>query len=102
MAHTYDIGDQVLCGAIFTDVTSGAAVDPGTVEFRFKEPDSTETIRTYPIDIAKTATGEYSSIVDVSAALPRAQGEWFYRWAGSVTHPAAAEGRFIVRASHFV
>jgi hypothetical protein len=102
MPNTYDIGDLVICDAKFTDAETGAAQDPTVVTFEYKEPDDTVTTRIYPVNVIKTATGCYEASVDISAALARPQGEWFYRWAGSgAVGQSAAEGRFMVRASHF-
>jgi len=102
MPNTYDIGDLVICDAIFTDAETGAMQDPTTVTFKYKKPDDSITTRIYPVNVDKIATGHYEASVDISAALPRPQGEWFYRWAGSgAVGQSAAEGRFMVRASHF-
>jgi len=102
MPNTYDIGDLVICDARFTDAETGAAQDPTVVTFKYKEPDDSVTTRVFPASITKVATGHYESSVDIAAALPRPQGEWFYRWAGSgAVGQSAAEGRFMVRASHF-
>ena len=102
MPNTYDIGDLVICDALFTDVETGAVQDPTVVTFLYREPDGSITTRVFPASITKVATGRYESSVDIAAALPRPQGEWFYRWAGSgVVGQSAAEGRFIIRESHF-
>ena len=102
MPNSYDIGDLVICDAIFTDVETGAAQDPTVVTFLYKAPDGTITTRIFPASITKTAVGKYESPGNISAALPRPQGEWFYRWAGSgAVGQSAAEGRFIIRESHF-
>ena len=102
MPNTYDIGDLVICKALFTDVDTGALQDPSTVTFKYKQPDDSVTTRVYPVNVVKIATGHYEASVDIAAALPRPQGEWFYRWAGSgAVGQSAAEGRFMVRATHF-
>jgi len=102
MPNTYDIGDLVVCDAVFTDVDTGAPQDPTVVTFIYKEPDGSETTRVFPASITKVSVGHYESAVDIAAALPRPQGEWFYRWAGSgAVGQSAAEGRFMIRPSHF-
>lgn len=102
MSNTYDIGDLVICDAIFIDVDTGAPQDPTIVTFKYMEPDGSITMRVFPASITKTAVGKYESPVDISDALPRPQGEWFYRWVGSgAVGQSAAEGRFIIRESHF-
>ena len=102
MPNTYDIGDLVICKALFIDVDTGAPQDPTVVTFKFKEPDDSVTTRVFPAAITKVAVGHYESSVDISAALARPQGEWFCRYAGSgAVGQSAAEWRFIVRATHF-
>ena len=102
MPNTYDIGDLVICDARFTDAETGAVQDPTVVTFKYREPNGKITTRVYPANITKVATGHYESAIDIDAALPRPQEEWFYRWAGSgAVGQSAAEGRFMVRASHF-
>ena len=102
MPNTYDIGDLVICDALFTDVETGAVQDPTVVTFKYRAPNGDITTRVYPANITKVATGHYESAIDINAALPRPQEEWFYRWAGSgAVGQSAAEGRFMVRASHF-
>lgn len=98
MSHPnkYDKGDVVRATGSFTG--GGAAIDPDSVSFRVKAPDGTVTVYVYLTDaeLVKEATGVYHVDVDANA-----NGEWFYRWESSGLGQAAAEGRFIVKASAF-
>jgi len=91
----YVLGALVRCSAAFT-TAGGTAQDPGTVTFKVKAPDGTVTTYVHGTDaeLVKDSTGNYH--VDVSAA---AAGAWHFRFAGTVSGQAAAEGLFRVDSS---
>ena len=97
MANSYDVGDLVRVSLAFTNA-SGSAADPTTVRGRFRDPAGSVTTYVFGTDgeLVKDATGNYH--FDVG---PTASGEWRYRGEGAGAVQAAAEGRFIVRASAF-
>jgi len=96
--NTYDKGDVVRVTGAFTNA-AGAAQDPSTVRFKFKDPANTVTTYTYPTDaqLVRDSTGNYH--VDVDASI---SGEWDYRWEGSgAVGKSAGEGKFEVAPSVF-
>lgn len=95
--NTYDVGDQIRITATFTDI-DGAAVDPATLQFKFKTPGSAITTYVYGVDaqIVKSGVGVYYVDVPIDAS-----GTWSYRFAGTGAGQAAAEGQFDVRQSYF-
>lgn len=100
MSHSYDIGDQAVCTAVFTNATTGAAIDPDAVFFKVKTP-ITHTITTYqygvpPLEIENPSVGTYTISVDLTE-----HGIWYYRWYSTGTGMAAGENRFDVRDSEF-
>ena len=99
MSHSYDIGDQVVCTAVFTNATTGAAVDPTAVYFQIKKP-VTSAITTYQYgvdpEVLNPTTGTYTIAVNVTV-----HGIWFYRWYSTGTGMAAGEGRFDAKSSEF-
>ena len=99
MSHSYDIGDQVVCTAVFTNATTGAAVDPTAVYFQIKNPvTSAITEYQYGVDpeVLNPTTGTYTIAVNVTV-----HGIWFYRWYSTGTGMAAGEGRFDAKSSEF-
>ena len=99
MSHSYDIGDQVVCTAVFTNATTGAVVDPTAVYFQIKNP-VTSAITTYQYgvdpEVLNPTTGTYTIAVNVTV-----HGIWFYRWYSTGTGMAAGEGRFDAKSSEF-
>ena len=99
MSHSYDIGDQVICTAVFTNATSGALVDPTAVYFQIKNP-STGAVTEYQygvdVEVLNPTTGTYTIAINVTV-----HGIWFYRWYSTGTGMAAGEGRFDAKSSEF-
>ena len=96
--NSYEVGDLVRLTATFTN-TSEVVTDPTTVTCLVKLRyviGSTATTYTYPATIIKDSTGVYH--VDVT---PTTEGIWDYRWVGTGTVQAAAEGAFNVPESAF-
>jgi len=98
MSHSYDIGDQVVCTAVFTNATTGAAIDPTAVFFRIKTPSGTITTGQYGGDpeIDNPSVGTYTRPNTVTE-----RGIWYYRWYSTGTGMAAGEGRFDAKNSEF-
>lgn len=91
MANAYTLGDSIRLSAAFTN-SGGNAVDPGSVVCTVRKPSGSTTTPS----VTKDSTGNYHSDVDLDAV-----GEWFYRFEGLTSNKAAAEQRFIVKASLF-
>lgn len=89
------VGALVRCSAVFT-TAAGVAQDPGAVRFRAKDPSGGVTEYVYGSDaeLVKDSTGNYH--VDVDADEP---GTWYFRFAGTVSGQASAEGMFRVDSS---
>lgn len=98
MSHSYDIGDQVICQAVFTTAATGAAIDPTAVFFQFKTP--SRVITTYQhgvgVEIQRLATGQYTVTINITEA-----GVWYYRWYSTGTGMAAGENVFNAKSSEF-
>lgn len=102
MSNSYEVGEQVICQAIFTLVSTGAVTDPTNVFFQYKTPTGSGTgiITTwqYGVDpeVAKLSTGTYTATINITRA-----GEWYYRWYSTGTGMAATENVFNVVSSEF-
>jgi hypothetical protein len=94
---TVDKGDKVRCTGSFTD-KDGVAVDPTTVNFKFKKPGATPTVYVFGTDsqVVKDSVGNYH--VDLNADQ---SGTWFYRFESTGNEQAAGEAEFIVSRSQF-
>lgn len=97
--QTYDVGDEIRCTAVFTNATSGAALNPSQVFAEIRKPDRTVTTYEYGVDaeLVRSSTGHFYVDVDVDIA-----GRWYYRFYSTGTGKAAHEGAFTVRESQFV
>jgi len=95
--NSYDIGVLVRCSAVFTD-TTGAAIDPSAVKFKFKTPAGAITMYTYGtnVQLVKDGVGHYH--VDISVTT---NGDWLYRYESTGSGQAAEESTFFVRDSAF-
>jgi hypothetical protein len=97
MIDWFDVGDEVRLSVAFTNAATAAAVDPGAVALSVRAPDGTTTTYTHAAaEVTKTATGAYYRDVPLTAA-----GSWYWRWVGSGSNAAAAEGSISVRRSNF-
>lgn len=89
MINEYLIGQRVRISAAFTDA-DGDPADPTTVVLTIKTPAGvTSTLST-----TNDTAGSYHS-----DTTPDAVGQWWYRWVGTGTVVAAAEGTFLVTPS---
>lgn len=84
---TYDIGDTVHLTGAFVN-TAGVATDPTAVVVTYKKPNGTVVTGV----AVKDSTGNYHCDI-----TPDADGNWYYRWAGTGTIATAEEGIFYVR-----
>jgi hypothetical protein len=94
--NVYDVGDRVRVTATFTNA-SAVVTDPTTVTVLAKPRYGSPTTYTYPATVTKDSTGVYHVDLDVTA-----EGIWDYRFVGTGTVVAAADGSFNVRDSQFV
>ena len=88
--NTYPEGSNVRFSTVFQVPGTGAAVDPTTVTFKIKRPDTGVVVTyTYPPagNIVKDSTGNYHA--DYTCDFP---GEWYYRWEGAGAYIGANEG----------
>jgi hypothetical protein len=89
MANSYPTGSNVRFSAEFKDPTTGAYVDPTTVTFKIKSPE-TGVITTYSLppgpQVVKDSVGHYHA--DYTIDFP---GIWYYRWEGSGAYIGAKE-----------
>ena len=98
MAHSYYVGNQVICQAVFTLVSTGALVDPTDVYFQVKEPGGTITTYHFGVDpeIANPSVGTYTATINITD-----DGIWYQRWYSTGTGMAAAESRIDAKPSEF-
>ena len=98
MAHSYYVGNQVICQAVFTLVSTGAVVDPTNVYFQVKNPAGTITTYHYGVDpeIARLSVGTYTATINITD-----DGIWYQRWYSTGTGMAAAESRIDAKPSEF-
>lgn len=93
----YDVGDVARVAVEFTDVLTGAFVDPSLVKAKVRTPAGVITTFTHPTsEIIKDAVGKYR----IDVLLDR-QGEWRVRWEGRTTNRAAEEVALLVDISEF-
>jgi hypothetical protein len=95
---SYYKGQLVRVSATYTDKTTGAAVDPAGVTFKYKNPAGSTTILVYPTDptLVKDSVGNYH--VDINA---NAIGNWYFQWSSTGVNQAAYEDSFVVKDSQF-
>ena len=97
--NTYPTGSNIRFTVVFTDAVTGAVVDPTTVTFRIKSPE-TGIITTYTLpagpEVVKDSTGHYhcNFVLDFP-------GIWPYQWLGAGAYIAANEGYVCARETEF-
>ena len=87
--NSYPEGSSVKFSVIFQTPPDGPVVDPTTVTFKIKRPDTGVVVTyTYPPagTVIKDSTGKYHA--DYTCDFP---GEWYYRWEGAGAHIGANE-----------
>jgi hypothetical protein len=90
----YSVGCEARLSATFTS-SSGVVADPTTVTLKIKDP--SKSAMTYTSGWVKDSTGVYH--FDLTLTKP---GAWYYRWIGTGTVVAAAEGSLTVQKSEFM
>ena len=99
MARSYPLGSNVRCSVIYKSVPTGAYVDPTTVTFRIRTPESgAVTTYVYVVDpeVVKDSVGHYH--VDYTADYP---GDWWYRWEAAGNYIGASENYFCIWDTRF-
>lgn len=87
---SYHKGALVRVSATFVSKSSGAAVDPTTVTFAYKNPAGATTNWTVTANqIVKDSVGNYHADIDASST-----GNWYWRFVGTGTNQGAKEGTF--------
>lgn len=97
MTNKYDVGDQVRLEVTFKDENE-TPTDPSVVVCRYRQPNGNTTSLEYGADEGVTRASAGAYYANVVADLP---GTWSYRWEGTGTLTAAAEGTFTVMRSSF-
>lgn len=93
----FDLGDLVRCSAEFRN-SADVLVDPATVTFKIKPPESDVVEYIYGTDteLIKDSTGKYHVDIDANSA-----GTWFYRFFSTGSSQGASEREFVVARSQF-
>jgi hypothetical protein len=93
----YDLGDVARVSVEFTDILTGAFVDPSQVRVKVYSPALVISTFTHPTaEIVKDAVGKYRT--DILLDKP---GKWIVRWEGKTTNRAAEETTIVARESVF-
>lgn len=99
MANSYPVGSNVRFSVVFTEVATGALVDPTTVIFRIKTPETgAVTTWTYLVlgSIVRDSIGRYHA--DYTCDFP---GDWYYRWEAAGSHIGAYEKKVCIMDTEF-
>ena len=89
---TFNLNDSVTLTCTFA--VSGTNTDPTTVSLLCMTPDAVQATYTYAGGtITKSATGVYTATL-----IANQGGTWWYRFTGTGTCQAAAQGTFTVKA----
>jgi uncharacterized protein YfaS (alpha-2-macroglobulin family) len=93
----FTLGEAVRVSMLFTNA-AGAAADPTSVRFKYKDPEGLITALVYPTDVAlvKDSTGNYHVDVDANKV-----GVWHWKAYSTGQGQAADEGSFTVEESEF-
>ena len=98
--NTYPEGSNVRFSVEFRTPPAGPLVDPTTVTFLIRRPDTgvVTTWTTIPVvgTIVKDSTGKYHA--DFTCDFP---GEWYYRWEGAGTYIGANEKYVCIMGTAF-
>ena len=89
----YLAGNIVKFDVAFTDSTTGAAVDPGTVKFAYSVNGGSTTTYTYTSSgtptttgvVGKVSTGKYEFWLDTTGIVGTVTGEWIATGAGAAS-----------------
>jgi ABC-type transport system substrate-binding protein len=97
--NTYPSGSNVRFSVIFREPTTNAVVDPSTVRFKIRRPDTGAiTTWTYLVvgSIVRDSAGNYHA--DYTCDFP---GEWPYRFEGDGTYIGANERYVCIMETEF-
>lgn len=96
--NSYLIGNAARVMIRFRSAPNGTSVDPAGVQLLVRDPANAVTTYTYGVDVGlvKDSVGNYRLDINLNLA-----GSWHYRWIGTGTNQAAAEGSLICTASTF-
>ena len=88
---SYLAGNQVRVSAEFTDIVTGAEIDPPIVKLSVCAPSGSPTVYIYGVDanVIRDAIGMYHADLDIDSA-----GTWLYKWWSVGTGKAAGENSF--------
>lgn len=92
----FELNDSVRAATVFKN-TSGTAVDPANVFFKFKTPGRVETIYQYGVDVelVKDSTGNYHVDIDANET-----GIWKWKFYSTGSGQAADAGRFTIQNNY--
>jgi hypothetical protein len=90
----YDVGDRVRLSGEFTD-EDGNLHDPTAVYVTYTDPNGTETVLQYGVDVEviRNAEGQYHVDIDVDEV-----GRWPYEWYATGTGRSRGTARLIVKS----
>ena len=95
MARSYPTGSNVRCSVIYKDVLTGAYVDPTTVTFKIRRPDTSLIIPWVYLApgsiVVRDSVGHYHAYY--VADFP---GDWWYRWEAAGSYIGASENYFCI------
>ena len=99
--NTYNEGQRIKCTGTFTNVDTGAVVDPATVRFRAiseARPTIVEINAVYGVDpnVVKVSTGYYRYDL-----LLNRHDTWWYGFIGEGSHEGASWRKVWARESPF-
>lgn len=91
--NQHNLGDLVRTSAVFSNQTTGLAMDPTVVKLSVCTPDGVVVTYVYGTDaiVVKDSTGHYHADLDANQ-----DGLWYYRWWSTGTGQAADELEFEV------
>lgn len=89
-------GELVRVTGVFTDLETGASVDPAVVKFIYRRPDEERKELVYGTDVAVVREEAGVFHIDLLAAET---GTWNYRWQSAEDKIGVAEGQVTVLPS---
>lgn len=90
------VGELVRVTCVFTSLTDGAAYDPATINFIYREPDEDLVKLVYGTDAAVVRDSAGVFHIDLTVGIA---GVWRYRWESGADKVGIAEGQISVKAS---
>jgi len=90
----FDVGNIVVCSALFTVNSSGAPIDPGDVTIRIRSPNGTINSFDNSTGVVRDSVGAYHYNLLISE-----YGVYSYRFEGTSPAVAAGDSYFQVAAS---